>query len=194
MKDHLFKSGLRALRIRQLPKNSVQFEIISNEVHTGIVEHEATNEVGKSVIDPLTGNISNSSLFGLIRFDYKNGSSLPVSKTITYLNSALVIPAESTNKSDEVASSLSQQPQPLFCVADKVQFNLSTCIKSNKQTAVNVRLVEACKEQGYITMLKENYGFIELVKLDPQRTMGKTASPQPRDIFFHFRLASHSFY
>jgi hypothetical protein len=56
----------------------------------------------------------------------------------------------------------------------KVEFNIHTVIKDNKQSAVNVKLVKQHVEQGFITVLKENYGFIENLT-------------QSKDIFFHYR-------
>lgn len=72
-------------------------------------------------------------------------------------------------------------------IGDKIQFNLSMCTKSKKQTAVNIKLVEASKDQGFITMLKDNYGFIELTSYSiKNQPKGSKNVSMPRDVFFHF--------
>ncbi len=61
----------------------------------------------------------------------------------------------------------------------KVKFNILTEKRSNKQYAINIKLVEQNTEYGYITVLKDNYGFIEMIS-------------QSKDIFFHYRLIINS--
>ena len=94
----------------------------------------------------------------------------------------------STLKRVSLNSLISENSQSLtLYYGDKIQFNIRTCFKQNKQTAVNVKLVEANKETGVITMLKENYGFIEIcspVGIVPRQDKQFNT---PRDIFFHFR-------
>lgn len=108
---------------------------------------------------------SNEKSNGLIRLETKSGSSAS-SKTISF-----------ANESDKSPAS----------VGDKVQFNMSVCAKSKKQTAVNIKLVEASKDQGFITMLKDNYGFIELTSYSAKnQPKGNRNVSIPRDIFFHF--------
>lgn len=86
---------------------------------------------------------------------------------------------------------------------DKVQFNLSTCLKTKKSLAVNVKLVESDNEQqqqhqGIITMLKDDYGFIELIPRsylikanNKQQQQQASVLPQ-RDIFFHISSVKNS--
>jgi cold shock CspA family protein len=71
-----------------------------------------------------------------------------------------------------------------YYVGDKVQFNVCTCVKTKKQYAVNIKLVEARKDSGYITMIKDNYGFIELNVLSNLNENKRLV--MPRDMFFHF--------
>jgi cold shock CspA family protein len=115
-------------------------------------------------------SVSDKSL-GMIRFDLKNGTAAPTSKTILFAPVA-----------DESEKSWQN-------IGDKVQFNLSTDIKTKRQLAVNIKLIETAKEQGFITMLKENYGFIELISKSQRAS--KTSS-MPRDIFFHFSSMQNS--
>lgn len=122
-----------------------------------------------------SANLSDKSC-GLIRFEYKNGTAAPTSKTILF--------APLLNESEKTWQS----------VGDKVQFNLSTDIKTKRQLAVNIKLMETAKEQGFITMLKENYGFIELLSKNQRNATNKGASAGtvPRDIFFHFSSVQSS--
>lgn len=151
-KDSLYKTGLKGIRVKQLPKNSVKFEMISNEFYTGVIEREHT---------PSSNSDKN---LGLIRFDYKNGTALPVTKSIGFVEN-----------------------DQFLRIGDKVQFNLSTCIKSKKQFAVNIKILEACKEQGLITMLKDNFGFVELASVCARnQSKAYKAVAVPREILFHF--------
>lgn len=160
-KDPLFKYGLQAVRVQQLPKNTVQFEVVSNELYTGCIERE-----------PTTSTYTSDKNCGLIKIDTKNGASGPVSKTILFTG------ASDTEKTWQG-------------IGDKIQFNISTCVKTKKQLAVNIKLIESSKEQGFITMLKDNYGFIELTSCSKTQRGGKNAST-PRDIFFHFSSVQNS--
>ena len=80
----------------------------------------------------------------------------------------------------------------VYLVDDKVQFQICTCIKTKQQYAVNIKLLEPRKETGFITMIKDNYGFIELNRASQQNrhTTKKSGdakeSAVPRDMFFHF--------
>ena len=77
-KDGIFKNGLKAIRVRQLAKNSVLFEKISSETYTGFIEKEAS---ALSSGDTQEGN--ENMLQGVIRYDVSsNGSNL--SKKITF--------------------------------------------------------------------------------------------------------------
>lgn len=158
-KDPLFKNGLKAIRVEQLAKNTVQFEMISTESYMGIVERESN----------LTASNSNTSdkNCGMIRFEYKNGSAVTANKTILFTG----------------------EGERSFYVGDKVQFYISTCIKTKKQMATNIKLVDHAKEQGFITILKDNYGFIELTSFpakNQSKSNGNKNTSMPRDIFFHF--------
>lgn len=146
----------------------MQFERISPESYTGTIEREPT-------VMGASANLSDKSC-GLIRFEYKNGSAAPTSKTILF--------APLLNESEKTWQN----------VGDKVHFNLSTDIKTKRQLAVNIKLMETAKEQGFITMLKENYGFIELLSKNQRNATNKGASAgtMPRDIFFHFSSVQSS--
>jgi cold shock CspA family protein len=60
----------------------------------------------------------------------------------------------------------------------QVEFNICTDKRSKKQYAINIKLIEQNTEYGYITMLKENYGFLEMTS-------------QQTDVFFHYRYKFH---
>lgn len=159
-KDQLFKSGIQAIRVVQLPKDTVRFEVISTETYNGYIDREQ-----------MPNHNMGDKQYGSIKFEYANGSGLSQNKSVLFaLNS------DESNLEQKLTS------------GDKVQFNLSTCVKTKKQVAVNVKSMEAVKEQGIITMLKENYGFIELIPRDCH-FKGKPNGIQqsmPRDLFFHF--------
>ena len=142
-KDPLFKNGLKAIRVKQLAANTVQFEVLSSEVYSGLV-------------DKITDKNN-----GIIRFEFKNGQAAPTTRTITF--------------------SISTEAEQVFYVGDKVQFNLSTCIKTKKQTAANVKLLEACKEQGFVATLRDSYGIIEL----HGKKSGGSGKTAPREIVFY---------
>jgi cold shock CspA family protein len=164
-KDPLFKNGLQAMRVQQLLKNTVQFEIISAETYNGIIERDPSPI---TISSPSSSNpIDKNS--GSIRFDYKNGSTSSSNKSVLFVNN-------------------NEDSEKNYNVGDKVQFNLSTCIKSKKQMAVNIKLTESSKEQGFITMLKDNYGFIELSSYSVKNNSSKSTKLMsvPRDIFFHY--------
>lgn len=156
-KDQIFKNGLKAIRLLKLAKNTVQFEIISTEVYSGIVEKEASS----------SGDSKND---GLIRYD--------LGKT----SGQILFNYQQQNQSTEESG----VSKVTFNIGDKVEFNILTCIRSNKQYAINMKLIEQRKQLGFITMLKDNYGFIEL-NLLADLTSSK-GSKLPRDIFFHFRF------
>lgn len=166
-KDPLFKNGLKAIRVECLAKNTVQFEMLSTESYMGIVEREMNATASSS--NPSDKNC------GMIRFECKNGLAATANKTILFISEG----------SSERA----------FIVGDKVQFNISTCIKTKKQTAANIKLVDQAKEQGFITILKDNYGFIELTSFptkNQSKGNGNKNSSMPRDIFFHFSSVKNS--
>ena len=56
----------------------------------------------------------------------------------------------------------------------QIEFNIHRVVKDNKQSAINVKLVKKHVEQGFITVFKDNYGFIEMLS-------------QAKDLFFHYR-------
>jgi cold shock CspA family protein len=72
---------------------------------------------------------------------------------------------------------------------DRVQFNISTCLKTKKQLAVNLKQIESESEQGFITMLRDDYGLIESI---PKSSSKKASNDKqqigskPRLIYFHF--------
>ena len=69
-KDAVFKSGLKAMRVRQLAKNSVKFELVSSETYTGFVDKEAT---ALSASDTESKMPSDNSLQGVIRYETPTG-------------------------------------------------------------------------------------------------------------------------
>lgn len=178
--------GFKAIRVVKLPRDSVKFEHISDEVYTGLVEREPP--VGAAAID-------DKSSFGCIRYDYPGGVE-PLRILFSYKNQQCEneTNSETTNgaaangsngSTSNGSSSSSNGPKQLFYNGDKVQFNVLSCLRTNTQYAVNVRLIEPRKEIGYITMLKDNYGFIELDILFDS-PMPPTVNKMPKDIFFHY--------
>jgi hypothetical protein len=73
-------------------------------------------------------------------------------------------PTSKKKKKSATTTKKQQQQQSQFHIGDKVQFNISTSLRTSNQTAVNVKLIEPRRETGYITMIKDNYGFIELIR------------------------------
>ena len=120
-----------------------------------------SSEVYSGFVDKITDKNN-----GIIRFEFKNGQATSATRTITF--------------------NISNEAEQVFYVGDKVQFNLSTCIKTKKQTAVNVKLLEACKEQGFVATLRDSYGIIELHGKKGSGN-GKTA---PREIVFYLNKSS----
>jgi hypothetical protein len=178
IKDSLYRNGLKGIRLIQLAKNSVQFETISNETFVGYIERECG--INNEAEDTLSE--------GLIRYESsendtnsnKINSSSPSFKTIIFTLS------KSNNVNDTQSS---YSPTQMLYYNDKVQFNISTCLRSKLQQAVNVKLVEQAREQGYITMLKDSYGFIEL-----SLSSSLIKNSKYRDIFFHNRYEAIHFY
>ncbi|CAF0834579.1 unnamed protein product [Brachionus calyciflorus] len=111
---------------------------------------------------------ASSSDFGLIKYE----SSSQKIETIFY---------KLINESD--VDQKKKQVKNLFNKGDRVQFNLLNCLKSKKQFATNLKLAEQRKQTGYVTMLKENYGFIELNLFDDS---WKNSKSNTKDIFFHY--------
>lgn len=171
------KSGLKAVRVHQLARDTVKFEHTSEELYTGYVEREPTSET----------STSQEKSFGCIRYEYGTTGDV-----------ARILFSYAKSQCDDEAASNGGNGKPVFYAGDKVQFNVLTCIRTNAQFAVNVKLIEPRKEIGYITMLKDNYGFIELdVLFDPSvapnsaavssPTATGTSNKMPKDIFFHYR-------
>lgn len=61
-------------------------------------------------------------------------------------------------------------------VGVRVQFNISTCLKTKKQLAVNLKAIESESEQGFITLLKDDFGLIESIT----RSSAKKANEKPQ--------------
>lgn len=179
--------GLTALRVVKLPRDTVKFEHISDELYTGLVEREPPFGAGDDKFGciryeyPPTGTSNTPTTTNeplRILFNYKNQQQCENDVETTGVNGA-------TNGNGNGTNGTTSNSKQMFYNGDKVQFNVLTCIRTNTQYAVNVRLVEARKEVGYITMLKDNYGFIELDILfdSPQPP---TSNKMPKDIFFHY--------
>jgi cold shock CspA family protein len=173
-KDQLFKNGLKAIRVRQLAKNSVQFEIISTEVYTGYVDKEAVYTSPQSQGDEINENNC-----GMIRFDH------PQTKQTRKILFSYQNQQQQEQEQDQ-QSNASKTSKTLFYYGDKVQFNIFNCVKTNKQYAVNIKTIEQRKETGFITMLKESYGFIELNCVSNMPPLNCKINSLPKDIFFHF--------
>jgi cold shock CspA family protein len=176
-KDSLLcKSGLKAIRICKLPKNSVQFKLINDELHLGFVEKEASMSESTDAATQSTG---------LIRYDNNT-------KTIIY---HFVQPMDEL---DELAgtqtptSPTTPKQTNQFTLGDKVQFKICSCLRTKIQYAVDLKFVESRKEQGIITMIKDNYGFIELSPFGNEFTNKSNSSPMSRDMFFHFSSLQYS--
>ncbi|XP_033109405.1 cold shock domain-containing protein E1-like [Anneissia japonica] len=138
-----------AVRIRQLPKGSVSFEIVQPERIQGTVEKVPTNMWGKS-----PGKCSKDKELdrGLISYQM-NGKK----QTIAYH-------AKDTD--------IRTPPN----TGDQVEFNLAEVKKDSTQTAVNVVVLnrgEETTKYGYISVLKDSFGFIETEQHD-------------REVFFRY--------
>lgn len=103
---------------------------------------------------------ANQSDFGSIKYE-------PSPNMIETINFKLV---ETGDKKNPVKN--------VFNKGDKVQFNIS-----EQNYASNIKLKEQKKQSGLVTMLKDNYGFIEVNIFDD--TYNKH-SKTPKDMFFHF--------
>jgi hypothetical protein len=123
---------------------------------------------------------------GLIRFASEHDSAK--TKTVVY-NPFYQLKVDSANSGNSGPDSNEQTTKSSspFSNGDKVQFNLCTCARTNKQYAVNIKLVEQRKEKGFITMLKDNYGFIEISVYQEKKPLTNGKCSVSRDIFFHFR-------
>lgn len=185
----------KAARIKLLPPNSVKFEIVSDETYTGHIEKEP-NEIKLRTNERASANPNRRSeiTFSLQETQKSlNFASFPfISPSLNSLNLAVSDSANQLAKydpgliiytdSNKQSKYIQYLPQHLtqnsskiqMYYGDKVEFNLLTLVKEKKQFAINIKLVEHHYEQGYIAVLKDNYGFIEMVT-------------QPRDLFFHFR-------
>lgn len=196
--DQIFQSGFKAIRIRQLAKNSVKFELISAETFTGYVEKEAiytTNPEGGSTNgDAASINEANC---GIIRYEVTKNGVVQIKKILfSYQNqdqsggSSISTSSSSQDLQQDQQSESSGAKKPgktLFYFGDKVQFNILNCVRNSQQYAVNVKTIEQRKEQGYITIVKESYGFIEINCLSNVPPPNCKINSLPRDIFFHFR-------
>ena len=196
---------MKAIRVRQLARNSVQFEMVSSEVYTGYVDKEAiytspnSSEVASpNCIDSLSASSSSSSVSiseancGFVRYDSIGKNGLVQTKKIafSYQNQ------QQQEQQDHTSGSGEKKTKTLFYYGDKVQFNILTCARAsmpNRHTAyaVNIKTVEQRRELGLITILKESYGFIELNCVSNVPPANSKINSLPRDIFFHFRLVSY---
>jgi cold shock CspA family protein len=158
-KDSTYPSGLKAIRVQQLPKDTVKFEVISTETYTGFIEKEATPLNDDAPYD-LTGSIS---------FEVEG----------------------SKNKLKSIPFTVEEKGRKLY-LNDKVRFQICTkyqAVNGQRQSAVNIKLIESHKEYGFVTMIKENYGFIEFM---PSSNPIINKQRQSADIFFHFSSALSS--
>lgn len=177
------KYGLKAIRVIRLPRDSVKFEHVSDELYTGYVDREPSVHLSAQG-DEQTA----AAAFGFIRFDTSGKNQQSSRIFFTFKSQCDEIEngnGASVNGSSSSSSGSANGNKPVFYNGDKVQFNILTCLRTNSQYAVNVKLVEPRREIGYITMLKDNYGFIEL---DLLFDLLSTANRMPKDIFFHYRL------
>ena len=238
----MFKNGLKAIRICQLARNTVRFQIVSEQVYTGCIDREvaakADSSTHVSAIPPHE--------FGLIGYydrdnqtdadadndeddgdnDADDGYDAPSAsdnenatqktskarKANKATKKTTTTPANGDNNKKKLlvfhpayqqqvdessvgggsgTSSLQSfvPPMSMLRMGDKVQFNLVKHLKTNTQFAVNVRLVEQRRDRGFITMLKENYGFIEISLFSSSSSAAANKSSSSivsRDIFFHF--------
>lgn len=177
VKDSLFKNALMGIRVVKLEKNTIQFEMISEEVYVGIVEKEPVLNGNEPTA--ANNNNENTKYNGSIRFD-NAGTEMSIP-----FNGKSQCEEESTEKQDKQQGTTTKASPIVYYNGDRVQFNILTCLKTNKRYAVNVKILEPRKEMGFITMLKDNYGFIELDVLN--NAMPPTGNKLPKDIFFHYR-------
>jgi hypothetical protein len=124
---------------------------------------------------------------GLIRYEMaaKNGQTKQI--LFSYQNQEVAANGHSSEESTTPAAANEKKSKTLFYYGDKVQFNVLTCVRTKQAYAVNVKTVEQRKELGYITMLKESYGFIELNCVSNVPPPNGKINSLPKDIFFHFR-------
>ncbi|XP_071942892.1 cold shock domain-containing protein E1-like isoform X2 [Antedon mediterranea] len=138
-----------AVRIKLLPKGSVCFEIIQPERVQGTVEKVPANLWGKS---PGKNSKDKELDRGLISYQL-NGKK----QTVNYH-------AKDTD--------IRTPPN----IGDEVEFNLAEIKKDNTQTAVNVVVMNRAEETikyGYLSVLKDSFGFIETEQHD-------------REVFFRY--------
>ena len=175
-----FKTGLKAIRIKQLPENSVKFETTSRETYFGTIEKEAV-EIQKSSKSQDNSKLNSSRRLETQESNQKIQSSpvqQQISKNEDIKYEAGLIKFDFNDETKQIPfysfNYAKSKNNVVLHYMDKVEFNLHTVIRDNKQSAVNVKLVKKHVEQGFITVLKENYGFIENLS-------------QSKDIFFHYR-------
>jgi len=146
--------------VQKLPEGTVKLEEVSKETYMGFIEAD--------LAAPTNKNSSLEKHYGMIKLE-----------TAVKLNSSYLIKTLpfDQSKCERIKS------------GDKVQFNIFTCLKTKKNMAVNIKVVEIENDQiqqGIITMLKEDYGFIELIPRCYQIKANHKEQqffPQP-DIFF----------
>lgn len=106
IKDLIYKTGLKAIRIKKLPENSIKFETTSSETYFGFIEKEAAEIKSKQQQDSkLNANRRSETLLNASSQQQLQVESSPSSK-LNQLQSIASSPAFSTliqqqQKSDE---------------------------------------------------------------------------------------------
>ena len=188
----LFKNGLKAIRVCQLARNTVRFHLITDDLVTGYVEKEPLMLPNSAMIAAAAESNRYQDDFdnysgSIIYYDDDNNTKKSVYFNPLYqqkVNESLNL---IMNNGDKDSDSKQISPISNIYLGDKIQFNLCTCVRTQKKFAVNIKLVESRKEKGFVTMLKDNYGFIEINLFQEKKASSNGKSAVSRDIFFHFR-------
>ncbi|XP_015760880.1 PREDICTED: LOW QUALITY PROTEIN: cold shock domain-containing protein E1-like [Acropora digitifera] len=132
---------IHGVRVRVLPKGTIQMENVASEIYQGLVEREPCYSTRSPRKD------SRESESGLIN-SYINGTreSLPFDMTNFEIRAGVQY-------------------------GDKVEFNLSISQRTGFKRAVNVTVIKRNSEvrhKGFVATLKENFGFLETSEHDKE--------------------------
>lgn len=132
---------IHGVRVRVLPKGTIQMENVAAEIYQGLVEREPCYSTRSPRKD------SRESESGLIN-SYINGTreSLPFDMTNFEIRAGVQY-------------------------GDKVEFNLSISQRTGFKRAVNVTVIKRNSEvrhKGFVATLKENFGFLETSEHDKE--------------------------
>ena len=172
-----------AIRILRLPPGTVRFETVVQAAVTGTVTREPSSKFSRSPgrASAANGSGDKSNETGLISYEL-NGTAA----TVTFTHTA-TDPRNSPRQGDTVQFSLTQSRRTKELWATEVVVTQraerperndrperSERAERQGRDARDSGLVPGSIHQGYVTALKDNYGFIETLQHD-------------REIFFHYR-------